>query len=360
MNKQKNRFILFIALIIGIIYVGIYTLSIKLEPGDTIWNFGTIYKIYNGEKMYTDIGIVITSLFFQIGKIIFDIFGANFFVYQIYNYIIVLGMVFLTYKILDVLNVKSLYKILAIIIILEIRIFAVPNYNILAILFMEIGILIDLKISNNKYKNILHGIICAIVFFINQKNGAGYLLAVIMTRIVNYKFNKKTILDLVCTGLVFLFGILVGLLFLYINNNLNDFINVCILGIIDFNSNNFVITFDSIYLLIYLVLIIFSVLIFRNNKDVDARKNIIVLLMYAIGEMIVIYPLFNSWHIKLGFILFIILFIYNITVVFGDALQKPHSHYQLLCCPVVHLVAVNPLHTDYRTHHGMVYGLRRP
>ena len=52
---------------------------------DEIWSYGFTNNIYSGLIPYKDFNVIITPLFFETGKVLFNIFGANYFGFHIYN-----------------------------------------------------------------------------------------------------------------------------------------------------------------------------------------------------------------------------------------------------------------------------------
>ena len=104
-KKKENIFIL---ILIFISLTGI-SLCINLAANDELWNFQNIYKMYNGFQIYNDANVICTPLFFYLGNLLFNILGANFFVFRIYNIIIYLIYFFLIYKILRKLEINIKY-----------------------------------------------------------------------------------------------------------------------------------------------------------------------------------------------------------------------------------------------------------
>ena len=59
--KRKDNIVIFI--LFFLISLGI-SLNIYLESSDEVWNFQNVYKMYNGFKIYEEINVIITPLFF--------------------------------------------------------------------------------------------------------------------------------------------------------------------------------------------------------------------------------------------------------------------------------------------------------
>ena len=142
-SKIKNKDEIFVFILMMIISIGI-TLNLKITAGDEIWNFQNIYKMYNGFKIYEDINVITTPLFFICAKTIFHLFGANLFIFRISHCILMAILFLFTYKILKKLKITRTLSLLVILLISVQNFFAIIrtgfNYNNLAILITIIGI----------------------------------------------------------------------------------------------------------------------------------------------------------------------------------------------------------------------------
>ena len=78
--------------------------------GDEQWNFGNIYKMINGGTIYVDNNVIITPLFFFIGKFLLILFGTNFVVFRIYGLVIYTFLLFFIYLLLRQLKIKKTYS----------------------------------------------------------------------------------------------------------------------------------------------------------------------------------------------------------------------------------------------------------
>lgn len=56
--------------------------SKTIENGDELWNFANVFKFYNGISLYRDNNVIITPLFFYLGKIFFNILDPNMLTFQ--------------------------------------------------------------------------------------------------------------------------------------------------------------------------------------------------------------------------------------------------------------------------------------
>ena len=176
-KHDKPIVILFIACIIsGDVFWNL------LSNGDELINFFNTYKMSEGLTIYKDANVIITPLFFYIGKLFLLLLGKNILVFRIYNLIIYTFLYFIIYEIFKTLKVNKKSSLLyTIIIVLLTRntIAAGANYNILSYVLVELGLLATLKIKNDNLRAIAQGILTFLVFFTSQKLFAGYFLSLI-------------------------------------------------------------------------------------------------------------------------------------------------------------------------------------
>ena len=166
MNKTINKF-QNIVLVILIIFIAIYIVFLnRLEVADELWNFQNVCKMSNGLKIYVDANVIITPIFFYIANILFNIFGANMLVFRLYNILIYILILIACYRILRNLKVSKNFLIIYMAFIVEF-IFSImtagANYNMLAMLFVLIGL--NLYISK-KSNNFFFFFLIFLIFFI--------------------------------------------------------------------------------------------------------------------------------------------------------------------------------------------------
>lgn len=293
----------------------------KFAAGDELWNFSDIYKMYNGYIIYKDVNIITTPLFWYIGKLIFDIFEPNYLFFRIYNFIIYFSLFYLIYKIFKNLKVEKISSIMYTLIIYMFvygTIGAGANYNCLAVIFYLLGIFVILKNDINKwYLPYLQGIISFIVFITKQNIGIYYLIAsFIMCTIMafNNKSIKREIIFFIKQIITFSILCFIFILILIIQNNLDSFINMCILGINEFACNNITVTISAITMLLIIVISITMSIIIIKLKNIDnkIKVNNIKILPFIIMCLPICFPIFNRYHVYLSSILGVMLLIYNL------------------------------------------------
>ena len=148
---KKHDNVFFIILIM-IVISGIALIGEIMYKTDEIWNFQNVYKMYNGLQIYKDANVIITPLFFYIGKFLFGVLGANFLTFRIYNIAINTFLYFIIYLIFkEMLNskLKSLSYTLIIFIGCNTSVRTMSNYTSLAVALFLLGTLLNLKEKGN-------------------------------------------------------------------------------------------------------------------------------------------------------------------------------------------------------------------
>lgn len=189
--KKHDNLILWIVVTI---FSAVAIFGVSLRTGDELWNFANIYKMVNGYQIYKDTNVIITPIFFIIGEIAFKILGANYFVFRLLDTLIYSTMILIVYNILKQLKIRKSNALLYTLIIhyfMYTIVHGGANYNILAIMFVLLGIYITLKYNNTKRFIILNGIIIYLIIFTKQNIGAYYFLGTILMRILKPKRYEK-------------------------------------------------------------------------------------------------------------------------------------------------------------------------
>lgn len=309
-KKHDNIFMLFVVFfsVMGL------ALNLNLTNSDELWNFQSIYKMYNGYIIYKDINVLVTPLFFYLGNLLFNLFGGNFFVFRIYAIFINTALVFSTYILLKKLGIRKIYSIIITIFIILINetniLITGANYNILVLVFVLIGIINILNQPTNK-TFIIQGILVFLIFMTKQNIGVFYILSLI----VYYVCCKKEIKKSIKIGITFILCLTVYLIYLLATENLYNFINYAFLGISEFASGNISISKIEIFALIFLEVInlVISIILLKNKKtkiNKEEEENIKILLIFSSFLLLMTYPIFNILHIAISTYISKILLIY--------------------------------------------------
>lgn len=375
---SKHNFLFMLIIIITTVIAK--TVYVKLSPYDSLWVFGNIYKLATGKVIYKDVNIITTPIFYESGKVLLNIFGKNYQSLQIYNVIICTILYVIIYQILRTLAIKkgvaSLFTI-CMVVITEDFIRASASYNGLATLLFLAGLLIALKDRDKQTSFIKQGIIIALIILTNQKMAAGYIISYIayeLIKNINTKANKKkqkqniknskleqklennelnqtelmieknrdeenesktdnsikikvAIKSILKSALVAISICSVFVLYELLSNNLENFISLCILGLKDFKQNIALSNLTITYLITFIITIVISVLVIKNIKDEKIKLNIKIMLTFATGSLVLVYPIFNEYHASLAIIASELLIMYALYETLkdlfdGDSIQK--------------------------------------
>src|SRR5574344_269446 len=145
---NKDNIIVLIFLILSIIAI---SANVRIRVNDELWNFSNIYKMCNGYEIYKDLNVIITPLFFCIGELLFKVFGANYFVFRVYNVIIYTMFFYLIYQIFMLLKIdKKIAKGFVAMIYAPTALAFTQgaNYNVLAFNFVLLGVYLYIRNKN--------------------------------------------------------------------------------------------------------------------------------------------------------------------------------------------------------------------
>lgn len=317
MNKKINIFqniVLCILLAFIVVFLIFFN---RLEISDELWNFQNLCKMSNGYKIYTDANVIITPIFFYIGHILFTVLKANILTFRIYNIIIYSLIFIVVYKILKNLKISKNLILIYLALIFEFTfsvITAGANYNILAIVFVLIGL--NLYICK-KSNNFIQGILIFLIFFTKQNLGAIYALTIIIYELYLNKFSKKFIGDQFKKFFFFLIPTCFILLYMYIDGNLLDFINYAFGGILDFGKNNNAFIAYGYYSFIPLVVLAVYIFIVVKRKEIfkevineEIFDNLTLLFIFSMGMTLIVYPIMNSAHFTMIMPIYLIFICY--------------------------------------------------
>ncbi len=326
--KEKDNIIVFILFFLISLGIG---LNIYLEASDEIWNFQNVYKMYNGFKIYQEINVIITPFFFWIAEAIFHILGANLCVFRISNCIMMAILFLYTYKILKKLNLSKSLSLLAVFFIMLQQFFLLIricfNYNTMALLFFVIGVyyLINEKTKNNVF---IQAIITILITLTKQNIGIYYLIG----NLIYLSIDKISIKEKLKKILKYMSVILVGgiafIIYLILDNNLFNFFNYTLGGILEFANENLIFDISGIAFMLSVIIINIGLSIFFIKKKLVSDKekeNIKILLIFSIMLSILCYPIFNWTHIIMGTYLTIINIVYMLYILlkdFGKGIRK--------------------------------------
>lgn len=281
MNKKTivKYILLFMFFFISLVFI--FTLS----RGDTFVNFGFSYAISKGQIPYKDFNMVISPF----GPILYSIgllLCKNIIVYYLEQALLLTIMIYYIEKLLDK---KWILFLLCLIIPYPVATVSIiyPGYNFL-ILMLFIMFIYYFKKENNY----LLGLLLGLIFCTKQTIGI-----VLFIPTIYYLFkDKKKFIEMF---IGYLIPIILLLIYLLITKSLYNFIDLCFLGLLDFNNSN-----GSVDIFYFILLILG--LIYIIYKIVKDKKNI--LMYYVLLFSSVVLPIIDYYHVSL-FLIIVILFI---------------------------------------------------
>lgn len=293
----------------------------NMGANDELWNFSSIYKMYNGCIIYKDINVIITPLFFIVGEILFKLLGANYLVFRLYEGVIIytflLFIMYQVFKKLKLQKINSAIYTTAIGLIMLIKTFD-GEYNILSVAFVILGIYY--LISNKKlYKQgIIQGIITFLIFMTKQNVAVYYLIGLMLWQLIEkneFKAKIKLIITEIGTLLILILTFFSAMQTIGI---WNDFINYAFLGVKEFATHNVIDPQNAKIPIIITIQIIIITGIIKISKipiTEEQWRNTKILVIFSILMQMISYPIFNIIHILNANIVFLVFIVYEIDTI---------------------------------------------
>lgn len=320
MKKIKKE--CFIIVILLLILTAIIMVK-PLNDLDEIWNYNFARNIVDGNMPYKDFNMIQMPLVPALCAMFLNLLGNELMIMRIIAILLCTIILFITYKILELLKVNKWlnYAFLIFLIYILKDHFRIDYnffvlFNVLWIIYIELKSIREKKtkeeLLTSSKKDIVLGILAGICICSKQTTGA--LVAIVLVgynllNVSNFKefklFIKKAIYRVI--------GVFIPLLLLSIcftcNHLWNDFIDYCILGIGTFSNSipysnlltnsNILIKTLSIIVPIFLISMIGNILVNKyKRKEIDSQ--LLTIVSYAIAEMVVVFPISDDIHFLIG------------------------------------------------------------
>lgn len=301
-GKKRYQWILSFVVGIGIlITIAGVLFNQPVRQTDEVTLFGETLKMVNGDRIYQDINVLVTPLFFYLGWIIFKIFSANYLVYRCFG-VAIFGILFLAInQLLKSFKIEGKYRIvvlLFLILFLKNVINVGANYNILAIAVSIYAIYYEIKNLEKKDTKffIIQGILIFLIFMIKQTIGVYQFCAFVICELIQSKNKKETLKHGFLTigtivGAFFLFS-----MFLLMQGSLDEFVDYVFLGMLDFQENQSIET----YLILWSIgNLVFYLVQWKRRKVNEAQE---ILFIYAMVMLLIGYPILCDFHSRMAMI----------------------------------------------------------
>lgn len=277
----KTKYIYLFVIIFFFLFC--YSYFISAVYGDEIWNYGFAYNIASGLVPYKDFNLVVTPLYAFLSSFFIKIFGHHLYSLHIFNCLILTLLLMLCYIKLG----KKSFLLISFIILN-----GYPSYNILCVFI--IILLLFLSSYKFKYDDIVSSLLISLLFLTKQTIGISLIIPLIY-------YSKNKIKSFIC----FLIPIFIFVVYLLSNNAFYEFIDYCILGLLNFGNSN------SVYLFLPLEIIICLILLFLLIKSKFNNKDLFYILMFQIITI----PIVDDYHFMLGLIPVLYYFFSEINIV---------------------------------------------
>lgn len=282
LDKRYKSLILIIFLFLLFLLFNLTLLPTNL---DEIWNYGFSHNLYSGLIPYKDFNMVITSFYPFIMSLGFHIFGSSMLVFHIEHAIILICLCVLLFLLID----KKAWFIVALM-LFPVNV-SFPSYNI----FLYFLLVLIIYLEKEKKSDYLIGFLLGLCVLTKHSVGLCLLLP-----------SLYYIKDLKKVGrrfLGFIVPLFVFIIYLIITKSIIPFIDLCILGLFDFASENG--KAFNIYFLLFIIMI--GITIYFIVKD---RKNLVNYYVLAFYSIMI--PLFDIYHFMVAFLAFLILILSNV------------------------------------------------
>lgn len=325
--------------LIIVILLLILTSIIMVKPLndlDEIWNYNFARNIVDGNMPYKDFNMIQMPLVPALCAIFLNLFGNELMIMRMIAILLCTIILFITYKILEVLKVNKWlnYTFLIFLIYIFKDHFRIDyNFfvlaNVLWIIYIELKTICEKtkeELLTSSKKDVALGILAGICICSKQTTGVFVAIVLVGYNIINVS-NFKEFKLLIKKAIYRVIGIFIPLLLLCIyftwNHLWNDFIDYCILGIGTFSNSipysnlltnrNIFIKMLSIIVPIFLISMIGN--IFGNKyKKKEFNRNLLIIVSYAIAEMVVVFPISDDIHFLVGAFPTMIGMVYGISI----------------------------------------------
>ena len=277
LDKRYKSIILIIFLFLLFLLFNLILFPTNL---DEIWNYGFSHNLYSGLIPYKDFNMVITPFYPFIMSLGFHIFGSSMLVFHIEHAIILICLCVLLFLLID----KKAWFIVALM-LFPVNV-SFPSYNI----FLYFLLVLIIYLEKEKRSDYLIGFLLGLCVLTKHSVGLCLLLP-----------SLYYIKDLKKVGrrfLGFIVPLFVFIIYLIITKSMIPFIDLCILGLFDFASENG--KAFNIYFVLFIIMI--GITIYFIVKD---RKNLVNYYVLAFYSIMI--PLFDIYHFMVAFLAFLIL-----------------------------------------------------
>ena len=341
-KKLIKNFLLFLVLLI---VISVPILTRELDDLDELWNYNFARNILEGKLPYKDFNMVLTPLLPIICSFFLKVFGNQLIVMRIIAIILNTTILFMFYKILELLRVNKYISYLSLSGIYYIYYnYFCADYNFTVLLIALTTIWLELKNINNESVLLKHnfkhdflvGLLVGSSVLVKQNTGL-FLTAIYIfykLLIVSKKEDWKIVAKIIFYRTIgALIPAILLLIYLLINHIFMDFLDYTILGIKTFSnkvSYTYLFKTKAIYIRILSVIIPVTIIymyyksVILTQKTIE-QKRIFILFVYSVASFLVVYPISDEIHFLIGSMPTIISLIYIIWLTLKNRKIKKSS-----------------------------------
>lgn len=260
---------------------------------DEVWCYGFTHNIYMGMIPYRDFNMILPPFYAFIMSLPFYLFGSSLLVFHIENAILLTGMVLIIYQLIG----KKIGLVLPFFFFPHNILF--PNYNVLLLVLF----FLLLYWEKEEKSDYLIGFLLGILVLTKHTVGACLLLPSL------YYWKKKGKIKKRAIG--FFIPCLVFLLYLLITNSIGQFLDLCVLGLFDFGTNNHG-TWNPFFYVVWILIGLLLYVIYKKRKDLK--------MYYLLAFVSITVPLFDYYHVWIYLMAFLTIFISYLKI------EKKHAY----------------------------------
>lgn len=315
-KKLKNLLIIFVLFLA----VSAVIIPKELNNLDELWNYNFARNIADGLLPYKDFNMVITPLLSIICGIILKLTFNELIVMRILAVCLITAILYITYKIFEVLKIDQYVRnILIICIYILLNTFFCIDYNFGILLIALITMYCELKkISQGKellevtYKDLLMGLLVGSSILFKQTTGLFLSIIFIFYKLLiatNKEEFKKVFKIIGIRILGAIIPVIAFAIYLSINNIWNEFLDYTVYSLNTFsnkisylnliNGNYGIIVAILSILVPGTIVIMYAISVCKKIKTVE-QKNIFILFAYSVASFVVVYPISDSIHFLIG------------------------------------------------------------
>lgn len=291
MFKQILKYVMLFFIILG------FNLLCAPLNLDEVWNYGFANNMYRGLIPYLDFNMVITPFYPWLMSLPFYIFGSSMFVFHITNALILTGCLFLLQKMYqDKMWIFFLFFFFPVTA-------SAPNYSIFLFVLLVVIVFLEKNyVSKNSRIHYIIGVLLGIAVLTKQTVGIFLLLPSLILYWKKWKILFRRLVG-------FFVPVFFFIIYLIISGSFEAFVNLCILGLVDFTGNS---KLFNLYGLLFSF--IFCITVYFIWKD---KKNIVgyyVLCFYTLAI-----PIMDLYHLSIVFLAFLLFVLSKV--------KKKYFHY---------------------------------